>query len=202
MLVPNQPIFRNNAVKHYMQSRQKDTLPRFISLPLALFLWMLLALLLVVGVLAWFEEIPTYVGGKGVILREGNYAGNTGNVGSQANESSNSTGATAAIFLPLNQAKKLHIGAPVRVDLNTSGPHMQSKIVEIDYGVSPYVALQRYGLDRHYMFLVTEPSVVVLVRLETISPITYAGSTLTAEVEVGSRRVISLLPGLGGLVGK
>jgi len=190
MLVPNQPIFRNNAVKHYMQSRQKDSLPRFISLPLALFLWMLLALLLVVGVLAWFEEIPTYVGGNGVILHEGTNAGYGAN------------GAMAAIFLPLNQAKNLRVGSTVRVDLGTSGPHMTSKVETIEYGVSPYTALQRYGLDQRYMLLVTEPSVVVLIRLETISPITYAGSTLTAEVEVGSRRVISLLPGLGGLFGK
>jgi hypothetical protein len=64
MLVPNHPIFRQNAVKHYMQSREKDTLPRFISLPIALFLWALLGLLLVVGLLAWYEQIPTYATGR------------------------------------------------------------------------------------------------------------------------------------------
>src|SRR2546429_475543 len=68
MLVPNHPIFRNNAVKHYMQSRDKDSLPRFISLPIALFLWILLGLLLVVGGLAWYEQIPSYVSGNGVVL--------------------------------------------------------------------------------------------------------------------------------------
>src|SRR5579883_3174704 len=68
MSVPRNPIFRDNAVKHYMQSRDKDTLPRFVPLPIALFLWVLLGLLLTAGVLAWYEQIPSYVSGHGVVL--------------------------------------------------------------------------------------------------------------------------------------
>lgn len=189
MLVPNHPIFRNNAVKHYMQSRDKDTLPRFISLPIALFLWALLGLLLVVGLLAWYEQIPTYAVGKGVVL------------GSQYAPGSTQQEAVAVAFFPLGQTSSLHVGQAVSVQFDPSARPIKGMLLAIDQSVSPYAALHRYGLDSNDASLITQPSTVVIVRLENISPSLYVGSTLTVNVIVGSRRVISLLPGIGSLFG-
>src|SRR5437763_9090596 len=51
-----------------MQREEKHTLPRFISLPLTIFLWTLLVLFLVVGLLVWSEQVPTYATTQGIVV--------------------------------------------------------------------------------------------------------------------------------------
>ncbi|MBV9690195.1 MAG: hypothetical protein JO202_10860 [Ktedonobacteraceae bacterium] len=51
MTTSPRPIFRDRAIKHYLQGRQKDVLPHLIAPPIFLLLWMLLILLLVALVL-------------------------------------------------------------------------------------------------------------------------------------------------------
>jgi uncharacterized RDD family membrane protein YckC len=41
-------IFRERAIKQYVQGRQKDVLPHLIAPPIFLLLWVLLVLLLIV----------------------------------------------------------------------------------------------------------------------------------------------------------
>ncbi|GHO92775.1 hypothetical protein KSF_028230 [Reticulibacter mediterranei] len=191
MLIPNHPIFRQNAVKHYMQSREKDTLPRFISLPIALFLWGLLGLLLVVGLLAWYEQIPTYATGQGAVLSPrymSHYA---------------QQGAVAAAFFAIDQAKYLHVGQRVAVSFTSSSDNsLKGTVLAVDAAVSPDSALSHYGLSSTSALSITQPSVVVIIKLDAVSPSLYAGSTLTANVQVGSRRIISLLPGIGSFWGE
>jgi hypothetical protein len=187
MLMPNHPIFRQNAVKHYMQNRQKDTLPRFISLPIALFLWALLGLLLVVGLLAWYEQVPAYISGNGVVL-------NAKYVPQQ-----NSQGAVAVAFFAIGQSNHLHVGQIVSVHVGTSTQSLRGTVLSVDPAVSPDIAVSRYGLDAP---LITQPSALALIKLEDIAPSLYAGSTLTIDVRVGSHRIISLLPGIGRLFGE
>ena len=52
----NTPIFRNEAIEQYKQRKDKTTLPKFIPFPVMFLLWILLVLLLLVGVLAWYEQ--------------------------------------------------------------------------------------------------------------------------------------------------
>ncbi len=187
MLIPNHPIFRQNAVKHYMQNRQKDTLPRFISLPIALFLWVLLGLLLIVGLLAWYEQVPDYATGQGAVLS------------SRYTSYYTHQGAVAAAFFAIDQAKHLHIGQSVAVHFaSSSDAFLKGTVLAIDTAVSPDSAMSHYGLSN----AITQPSVVVIIQLATISPSLYGGSTLTVNAQVGSRRIISLLPGIGSLWGE
>jgi hypothetical protein len=191
MSVPKNPIFRDNAVKHYMQSRDKDTLPRFISLPVALFLWVLLGLLLTVGMLAWYEQIPSYVSGHGVVLNSNNVPGLASNVGT-----------VAVAFFAVDQANNLHVGQRVLVSFASSTQSLAGTLLTVDPAVSPAVAVQRYGLGNDGTSLITQPSAAATIRLDTTSPALYAGNILTADVQVGSCRIISLLPGIGSLLGK
>jgi hypothetical protein len=191
MSVPKNPIFRDNAVKHYMQGRDKDTLPRFVSLPMALFLWVLLGLLLTVGVLAWYVQIPSYVSGHGVVLSS-----------SYAPPSVSNGGAVAVAFFSVNQANNLHAGQRVFVSFASSTQSFTGTLLSIEPVVSPAVASQRYGLANGAASLITQPSAAAIIRLNTTSPSLYAGNILTANVQVGSCRLISLLPGIGGLLGK
>jgi hypothetical protein len=182
MQTPRPAIFRENAVKAYLQGRDKDTLPHFISLPVALILWVLIALVFVAGGLAWSAKIPVFVAGTGIVLYESGYP-------------QNDRRAVALVFLPPEQASRLYVGLPVRIQLGASGPEVVSKIAGVEPRViSPYVACRAYGLDANCAALITRPAVVALVKLESLSSATYAGSILTAEVEVGSQRIISLLP--------
>ncbi len=191
MPVPNNPIFRDNAVKHYMQSRDKDTLPRFISLPLALFLWILLGLLLVVGLLAWYEQVPTYISGRGTVLRSDHVP-----------PSASNARAVVVAFFGVDQAGNLHAGQSVLVSFASSPQSLAGTLLTVDPTVSPAVALQRYGLGSDGPPLITQPSAAAIVKLDNTSPALYASNVLTVNVQVGSCRIISLLPGIGRLLRK
>jgi hypothetical protein len=186
----NQPIFRANALKHYMQSGEKTALPRFINLPTMLLLWLLLALLLLEGALAWSNEIPMYISAQGIVLRaDRQYAGAGHN------------DAFAFVFLAPGDMHALHPGSFVRVHIGPAGLPVSSELVRVEPGIiSPFEACQRYQLGDNCAQLVPQPSVVVLVRIKGLSAITYAGSQLTADVQVGSQRIITLIPGVGELV--
>jgi hypothetical protein len=49
---------------------------------------------------------------------------------------------------------------------------------------------------------ITQPSIAVIVKLDPAFANAYVGSTVTADVQVGSQRLISFLPGVGNLFGK
>lgn len=186
MQTPRPSIFREDAVKHYMQGRDKDTLPHFISLPTTLVLWILIVLTVAAAGLAWSVKIPVFVKATGIVLHEREYP--------QADRSV-SPGTIALVFLPPEQAAQLHIGLPVHLHIGSSGPEILSNIAGVESDVmSPYAACKEYGLDANCAALITRPALVALVKLDTLSSATYAGSIVTAEVEVGSQRIISLLP--------
>jgi hypothetical protein len=187
--VPDRSVFRNDAIKRYMQSREKDVLPRIIPVPVAIFLWALLGVFIVTGVLAWYEQVPLYVMGTGIVLDQGK------DLRSAKNE--------AMVFLPPDQVAKLHIGLAVQVHIDAQGPQIIGKIAQIGSEViSPDTACQRYGIEGASCLL-SQPSVIVLVELgAAIAATRYAGSSVTAEVEVGTQRILSLLPGVGNLIGE
>lgn len=56
MVSSKRPIFREQAVQQYLQRRQPDVLPRFISPLLFLICWLVLALLMVALILL----VPTF----------------------------------------------------------------------------------------------------------------------------------------------
>ncbi|MBV8695332.1 MAG: hypothetical protein JO183_07585, partial [Ktedonobacteraceae bacterium] len=113
----------------------------------------------------------------------------------------NSREPVAIVFLPAAQSTQVRVGLPVQLQVASTGQQVGSNIVQIEPGIaSPDVVSQRYKLNS--TGLIVGPSVVVLVGLGTaLSTNIYAGSLLTAHVQVGSRRVLSLLPGVGSLIG-
>lgn len=184
MLVPERSIFRPDAIKHYTQNRDKDILPRFVSFPVSVFLWLLLALFIVAGVLAWSTSMPVYANGAGTVLHE-----------------KNEDASVVTFFSPSLQVRP---GLRVLVHVGATGPYIHGKIVQVlPYHISPYVARQRYELAGSSASTINQPSIVALIKLDRNVPLrNYAGTTVTVRVEIGSQRVISLLPFLGGLVGE
>src|SRR2546429_6578337 len=63
------PLFRESAMKQYIQRREKDVLPQIVSPPVFAVTWLLVALLLIAGALAWSAEVPTTISSSGVISK-------------------------------------------------------------------------------------------------------------------------------------
>ena len=192
MAISKQSIFRSKALEQYVQGRNKAILPRFASPPIFVFLWILLGLLIIAGTAAWFEQVPIYVAGSGVILK----AENTTQQGSD--------GVVAVIFVPAVPSLRLRTGLPVQIQIGLTGPHLLRTIATVEPGViSPGDARKRYRLDGGLASLITQPSFVVAVQLgPTIPAHLYAGSSVSGQVLVRRERVLFLLPGFHQLIGE
>lgn len=221
MPATNQPLFRSNAMKHYMQGREKHTVPRFISLPIMILLWALLALFLASGAFVWSEQVPTYVTTQGIVVVEsatqssgkpvsatGKQVPVTGKSVPVRGKSVPVTGETilptamAVLFFPPAQVHNFHIGTPIHLHVGSSNRQLSDQVTGIEpSAMSPAVLRSRFHLE-NYPLSITQPVAVVMVKLDPAFATAYAGSTLTADVQVGSQSLISLLPGVGSLFGK
>ncbi|MBE3557899.1 MAG: hypothetical protein IMW89_01570 [Ktedonobacteraceae bacterium] len=189
---PQRALFRVSALENYLRERDRDNLPRFVSWPIPLFIGLLLGILVVASWFAWSVELPVYVSGPGIVLPASN-----GVIQQQQSP------AVAAVFLPPAAAERLAVGLPVDVQFNSSAIQIHSSIVMIEPGIASPTAIQkRFGVAGRSGVPVTQPSLVVLVKLPDLPVTTYAGSVLSARVKVGAQRMIALLPGLGRFAGK
>jgi hypothetical protein len=179
-------IFRAQAIKHYIQGQEKDILPCLVSPPMFVFCWILLGLLLSAGCIAWWGKIPLYVAGSGIILEKGSHSI------PESNE--------ALVFLPANQPLQLHIGSPIQLQIDTTSPRFSGQIERIEQGIiSPAMAQQHYALGSSADLVITQPSIALLARLAPpLADPVYAGSIVHAQVQSGSRRVLSLVMGFSG----
>ncbi len=191
MVPSHHPLFREKALKQYMQKQEKDILLRPVSPPIFACLWILLCLFLMAAFLAWWQEVPTFVEGSGVILAQG-----------QANTTT-SDKAVILIFLPAMYAGQIRSKLPVRVQIGSGGPELSSTVEHVEPGIiSPTEARKRYMLDSDAAQILTQPSIALTVMPETALPAhVYAGSLVSAQVQIGSRRVLSLLPSFSQLIG-
>ncbi len=183
-------IFRESAVEAYRRRPEKDVVPRLISWPIVLCLWVLLGIVLAQAWVAWSVRVPSYVGASGVIVGGGE-------------ELERPAGETAAVlFLPPDRSPRLRVGQPVHLQVGSSPSYVEGEIAKVEPGlVSPDAARRRFGLEGA-LDTITEPSTAVVVRLEeALAGAEYGGSRVTARVEVGSRRPVELIPGVGKLVG-
>lgn len=62
-------IFREEAIRRYVESKEKAVLPRLVSPQTFAYLWFLLGLLSVSSLVAWFTRVPVYTSGSAVVVR-------------------------------------------------------------------------------------------------------------------------------------
>jgi hypothetical protein len=70
----SRPIFRPAAVHHHLRRREEVVFPRWVRPPVFLGLWIGLALLASVAVIAWATRIPAWVRGIALLQSEGGTA--------------------------------------------------------------------------------------------------------------------------------
>jgi hypothetical protein len=182
--------FRLRTLQRYQDSRDRAVLPRFVSPHTFGILWLLLALLTTATTTAWFARVPIYASGAVVVTEP-----------SEDGEQPALVALLPADFLP-----QLRPGSTVFVALDGSDPRARLEVRAIEPDPqSPATVRRRLALDAEAARAVSGP--VAVVTLGTVSPpldvslVRHAGAVYRAEVEIGSRRVLALVPVLGGLLG-
>jgi hypothetical protein len=183
-------IFRPAAVRRYLESCDRAVLPRFVSPRTFVVLWLLLALLATATVTAWLARVPVYA---------------TGPVLAVAPVGDGQEAALVAL-LPAELLPHLQPGRPLFVNLTGAGSRDRRVILAVEPMVqSPSAVRRRFALDPEASRAVTGPVAVVTVDAgplpSGLSLAAYAGTVYRGEVEIGSRRVLALVPLIGMLAG-
>ena len=187
MVPQKHAIFRENALKKYTERREPDIVLRLVTPPTFLFLWILLLLFLCAGVLAWSIHVPTYSIGQGILVEQGNSQQNSHQI-------------EAALFVPAGQYASFRKGQPVKLFVGPTAQSLDGTVDSVDTRViSPQDARSRFNLQGQLAQLVTGPAVIVFIRPTSAASDSFAGSVCSAQVQVGSRSILSLLPGFSAI---
>lgn len=161
-------------------------MPRLVSRPVMACFWLLLAVLIIAALLAWSVRVPSYTTASGVIRGQDHPSDKT----------------VVVLFVPPEPSRPVRAGQVVHVQAAFSQQHATGVVVRLKPAlVGPNEARQRYGAPIDSA-LIAAPSTAVVVRLdEWLYRKHDVGSRVRARVETGSRRVLSLFPGLSAIFG-
>jgi hypothetical protein len=195
MTRPQRSIFRADAVRRYIEGREEAILPRFVSPRTFLFLWFLLGLFLASGFAAWLTEVPVYASGPAVLVD-----GRTGGL-------SHPDELVLVAFLPPQTLSHLRVGQALWLQRDSARERFRQPILAVNPEISsPARAQKQFGLPPGAAQAITQPAAVAVARWqplhEGLPSSAYIGSVYRADLEVGSRRVISLLPLVGPFFGE
>ena len=182
------PLFRQQALEYYLQSREKAILPRLAKPPVFLLLWILLGLASTALMMAWFGRVPVYVAGAGMVTEQ-----------SLIRNGVPVQQALALIVVPLVPARPLSLraGTSIQLQIGTRAGSFTTVVDAVEPAIlSPAEIQQRYAPGSRVSSLITGPSLVVSIRLgSAFASQTYAGSFIRAQIQVGSTSVLSSLFG-------
>lgn len=175
-------IFRIEAVRRNSRGGREAILPQFHSPRIIWLLWTLIALALAGGLLLWLMRIPIYTAGIAIPL-----------------QNADSHEPLMAVLVPARNANKVRVGQRVFWSFTKTGQRVNSTVIEVQSEARSPDSLQgELSLRGPAAASITEPVVIALVKLgpvpDDLPASAYTGSVYRAEVEVGTRRVISLLP--------
>lgn len=175
----NRAIFRNSAIQRYIQRRDKDVLPRLVRPPAFVFLWILLSLALLAGALTWQIRVPVYMAVPGVMVQDAPTAR-----------------LQALLFVSPNQRSSIQPGQPVQLRIGTGELRLHLVVTSVASQVlSPAQIRTHYALDTALGLVANQPAVVAIVAMQANAALQgYAGSLVSAQIQIGTRSVLSLLP--------
>jgi hypothetical protein len=184
VMVAKRQLFRTQALQEYAQGREKEILLRLVRPPVLLCGWLLLGLLFAATLLAWQTRVAVSVEVAGIIAQE-TWTASTG-----------ASQVTGVLFVPASTSRSIPAGQSVMVQLTGQAAPLHATIISVDAAViTPAAARQQYGLSGDLAWVITQPSVVVTFLVSTDLPASaLTGRSVVAEVRVGSRTLLSLLP--------
>lgn len=180
------PLFRETALQQYMRNQEKDVLPRIITPPVFLCGWILLGLFILSGVIAWSQSIPVFASGSAFVLPTG--------------EKNSDDPTTILLLLPADTAEQIQTGEHCHIRVRSVEPYLPCTITSVQPGLqSPETVLARYQLDDIQL---ARPMLVAEAKLETALPEDiHPEDRLKAQVQIGTQRLLTLLPGFDSLPG-
>ena len=187
MKTNNRPIFRPEAVRRYAEAREESVLPKFVSPRIMAALWAIVVLLIFSGVTVWFTSMPVYASGLAIVV-------------DTENKPVNIEEETAIlVLLPPEVQPTLDEGRTILIQVNASSKPLQRKIVTFAKdALEANSILEEFDLDNHPAVAKAQPAAVAIVRLEGMEGNVLAndsvGTIFRADIQVGSRRIASLLP--------
>jgi|GEM_PF-3199911 len=187
------PLFRPHALERYRASQEQIVWPHFASVRGALLLWAFVTLLVLLAGVLWAVRLPVYAMGPAIVVS-----------GASPDQ------ARIAVFLPVSDAAQVHPGVAVQLRFEALPDAGHALVASVDSHVlSPISIRTLYHLDPSMGLLVTRPAVVSWVNLDASmlaqapdwpAPIdAWVGSTGEADVQIGTRRALSVLPLVGDL---
>jgi hypothetical protein len=187
MKTSNRPIFRPEAVRRYAEAREQSVLPKFVSPQIMVALWALVVLLILSGVAVWFTSTPVYASGLAIVVDTGNKPVNI------------EEGTAMLVLLPPEAQPVLDEGKTVLIQVNATSKPLKREIVAFEKNASKVNrTLEEFALENHPAVAKAQPAAVAIVRLEDMpgNVVTndYIGTIFRADMQVGSRRIASLLP--------
>lgn len=194
-------IFRPTATQRYWQGQDLLVLPRFVAPHTFRYAWCLLVLLTLGALVVWSARVPVYASGLAVAI--------------QPPETLQPTDhdVVLAVFLPHEYHGRIQLGQTLFTTSLAAGVQVGGSIIALEPEViSPAEAYTRYQLTGGWATAVAQPVTVALASWETpaagaalaagLPPAAMIGARYDVAVEVGSQRVVSLLPLIGPLFDK
>jgi hypothetical protein len=183
MIHDKHTIFRRKAWETYVGKQEQSVLPRAVTPPVFVFCWILFGLLVSAGSIAWWEEVPIYATGSGILLEQ------------PVSPHAVTREMIALIFLPASHALPVQKGASLRLQLDKAGLDGRGQVERVEPGpISPEYARKHYQLNGAAALLITRPSLVVLVRVAPpLSEHLYVESIVSAQVPIGTEHLLTLL---------
>ncbi len=87
------------------------------------------------------------------------------------------------------------------IQVNASSKPLKREIVASEKDASKVNRiLEEFALDNHPMVAKAQPAAVAIVRLEDMPANDHVGTIFRADMQVGSRRIASLLPLMDGIL--
>ena len=187
MAKSERPIFRPSALHQYLQNKEAAVLPRYVTPRTFICLWLLSGLLVAAMSVVWLVEVPVYASGTAVVV-----------VVKDVVSASASDEIVVVVLLPPETLAWLQPHQRLWVTSANTRPVALSIYEVLPQIQSPNQMREQWS---SIAMAGNQPAAVALARFEPplseLPTSTFAGSHFTAEVEVGSRRVISLLPMVG-----
>lgn len=175
-------IFRDKAVKHYLEGREQEVLPWFISPANFILLWIVFAALIgSVAVAAYFMQIPLYASGSAIVV-DGDSAVRDSEV---------------VTFLPPEHLESLDKGQDLLLQPDPESERVSLQITGVENkALSPREARERFNLRGAERSLIESPVAVATAPAGELTggldQSSYEGAIYQAEVQLGTRRVITL----------
>jgi hypothetical protein len=183
-------IFRHDALHRYGEGREQSVLPRLVAPRTFRYLWCLVGLLLLSGIVVWSVPVPTCAAGPAVVIRR-----------QSTTQGAPERMMVVAFFSPQYRSR-VQTARTLLLHFDVLGARLNRPILAVGPEVaSPEVVQQRFALPPDALSGMTWPATVVMAPLEPlpagVPASAYLGSIGRATVPAESRRIVALFPAIG-----